>query len=609
MEQTNFDKESILKRISKIASRIMHTDFPLNLDPFVRLSLEAMASEIYLLADSAANIESRLLEKLASVLIPKAQTTTLPAHAVVSAQPIETEYLLEESCSVYYEDFFISKKYSINAIPFFPVVPVCLKKGNIRYLIGNGKCFSVDAKGNKEFIGNFPNTDLTGTMWIALEMDTSVVSLEGLTFYWNFPDAPLRNDYIQLPESSSWSINGQKIRISSGIVQATQNKRSILDVLSDNDVTSAFSREIYNYYKPQFITITDNRSFKRTCYPEELSGRITTSASSLGKQLNTPFLWIQVHFPPMIPDYVFEQCVVFTNVFPVIQKSLHKLITEQDELKNIIPLKVRDNEHFLSVESVVDSQGKTYQELSDKNNNGTVSGSYSVRHGGCERFDSRDAKAYLDRLEYLLTEDLAAFNSHSKEDISEITKEMQILLERMRRVMNGITDKGDILNYLIIDSPSLKEFMSVNYWITHGEIGNRIQPGKSLLPSPDTILDPDSIFLITETSGGRKALKAQDKVICFKNILMTHGRIFTKEDIASFCMAAYPGVITSVEVKQGIMEGSTTRKSLLRTIDVCLAFSGNCEKELNKEEICYTLERRLRACSPETFNYRIIIQK
>lgn len=310
----------------------------------------------------------------------------------------------------------------------------------------------------------------------------------------------------------------------------------------------------------------------------------------------------------MMPDYIFEQCVVFTNVFPVIQKSLHKLITEQDELKNIIPLKVRDNEHFLSVESVVDAQGKTYQELSDKNNNGEISGSYSVRHGGCERFDSRDAKAYLDRLEYLLTEDLAAFNSHSKEDVTEITKEMQILLERMKRIMNGISDKRDILNYLIIDSPSLQEFMSVNYWITHGEIGNGIRAGESLLPSPETILDPGSIFLITETSGGRKALNVQDKIVCFKNILMTHGRIFTKEDIASFCMAAYPGSITSVEVKQGIMEGRTTRKSLLRTIDVCLSFSESCDKELNKAEICHSLDRKLKACSPETFNYRIIIK-
>lgn len=608
MEQTNFDKESIFKRISKIASRVLHTDFPQHMDPFVRLSLEAMASEIYLLADSAANIESRLLEKLASVLIPRAKTMTLPAHAVVSAQPIEAEYMLEESCSVYYEDFFISKKYSINAITFFPVVPVYLKKGKIRHIIGNGKCFSLDAKGNREFIGKFPNTDLTGTMWIGLDMDTSVVSLEGLTFYWDFPDTPLRNEYIQLPESSSWSINGQIIQVSSGIVQTTQNKRSILEILSDNDVTNALSRETYNYYKPQFITITDNRSFERSCYPEELSGRITTSASSLVKQLNTPLLWIQIHFPPMMPDYVFEQCVVFINVFPVIQKSLYKSITKQDELKNIIPLKVRDNEHFLSVKSVVDSQGKTYQELSDKNNNGEVSGSYSVRHGGCERFDSRDAKAYLDRLEYLLTEDLAAFNSHSKEDISEITKEMQILLERMKRIMKGISDKGDILNYLIIDSPSLQEFMSVNYWITHGEIGNGIQAGKLLLPSPDTVLDPNSTFLITETSGGRKALNVQDKIVCFKNILMTHGRIFTKEDIASFCMAAYPGNITSVEVKQGIMEGRTTRKSLLRTIDVCLSFSESCDKELNKAEICHSLDRKLKACSPETFNYRIIIK-
>lgn len=607
MEQTNFDKASILKRITQVASRILHTEFPLNLDPFVRLSLEAIASEIYLLEDSAANIESRLLEKLASVLIPAAKTTALPAHAIFSAQPIEAEYMMEENCSVYYEDFFISKKYNINCITFFPAVQARLKKANIRYLIGNGKCFALDTKGNREFIGKLSNTDLTGKVWIGLDIDTSVTTLEGLSFYWDFPGTPRRNEYIQLPESSLWSINGQKVQTNSGIIQTAKNNLSVLESLSDKNVSNTISREVYNYYKPQFVTITDCRSFNRTCCPEELSDRITSPVSLLGEQLDTPLLWIQVHFPPMIPDYVLEQCIVFTNAFPIIQKSLNKLVTKQDELKNIIPLKMQNNEHFLSVESVYDSQGKAYQELADKDYTGEISGSYSVRHGGCERFDSRDAKAYLDRLEYLLTEDLAAFHSLSKEDISEITREMQILLERMKRVMEGISDKGDILNYLIIDSPALQEFMSVNYWTTNAEIGNGIPAGKSLVPYPDTAINPQSAFLVTASSGGRKALNIQEKVICFRNVLTTRGRIFTKDDIASFCMATYPGIISSVEVKHGIMQGRTTRKSLLRTIDVCLHFSGDSENYLDKKELSYSLERKLKACSPETFNYRIII--
>lgn len=46
----------------------------------------------------------------------------------------------------------------------------------------------------QEFIGKLSNTDLTGKVWIGLDIDTSVTTLEGLSFYWDFRAHPERTN-------------------------------------------------------------------------------------------------------------------------------------------------------------------------------------------------------------------------------------------------------------------------------------------------------------------------------------------------------------------------------------------------------------------------------
>lgn len=608
MESTNLNEKSILERVIKNASGFLRTGAANNLDPFSRLVLEAIASEIYLLSDNAVNIEIRLLEKLASILVPTAKTTALPAHAVLSVQPVEPEYILEESTSVHYEDFLINKKFDIKEITFFPAIPVCLKKGVVRTIITNGKCFSPDRYGKKELVGKFLQTDLPGMVWIGLDMDSQVRSLKGLSFYWDFSGVDNQNEYIRLAEFASWSINGEKLQTHRGFGQVSQEQFRVFDLLSGSDVSKAINREVYNHYGPQFVTITDERHFAPVPCPEELADKIAAQDSSLMEKLDLPLLWIRVHFPPVFSGPVLEQCIIHINSFPIVQKNLRQQETKLDELKNIIPLKVSDNEHFLSVQSVCDSSGRNYYERSERNNYGQIQGSYSVRRGGCERFDYRAAKDYLHRLDYLLTEELAIFASSSKENVLDLTREMQLLLKRMKNLSDGIRKNGDIPHYLLLDTPFSQETMSVSYWTTNGEIGNHLTPGLPLIPSEDSGIDFRTAYLVKDVSGGREPLNTQEKVICLRNVLTTRGRIFTKEDIASFCMAEYPGIITSVQVKQGIMQGGTARKSLIRTIDVCLSFSKDTEEKIDKEELILILERKLKDCSPEIFNYRILVQ-
>ena len=64
--------------------------------------------------------------------------------------------------------------------------------------------------------------------------------------------------------------------------------------------------------------------------------------------------------------------------------------------------------------SVKDSDGKSYHELQYPVPGSTESyGTYSIRKGGCERFDSRSAKELLGYLLDLLDDETHAFHAVS----------------------------------------------------------------------------------------------------------------------------------------------------------------------------------------------------
>ncbi|MFK2755375.1 hypothetical protein ACIXWW_02280 [Bacteroides fragilis] len=46
----------------------------------------------------------------------------------------------------------------------------------------------------------------------------------------------------------------------------------------------------------------------------------------------------------------------------------------------------------------------------------------------------------------------------------------------------------------------------------------------------------------------------------YRFMLLSHGRIYTKEDIRNFCMARYGDSIRSVEVKLGYVAGKKKAK-------------------------------------------------
>lgn len=606
MGEQKYNKESIKDRMIWTAMKFWGLEKTENLDPLVKLMIEALSSEIYTISDDIKNIEVRLLDKLAEVLIPSARITALPAHAILYAQPIEPEYTLTTECSVYYDAFLFNMKQKVRNLNLYPVCDIRLKKGKISHMICNGTCYSINERLEKYAVEHTFMPDTAGSLWIALDMDPHVRSLKDLSFYIDFPNTNNPVEYAQLLRFTSWTVDGKTISTTSGLNPVRlKNDNLLWEVLRQYNTLRMINRDIYNLYKSKFITIEEDIHFSPVNYPPELAGWINAS-SILQQEFSSARLWLHVQFPPKFLPEIIEDITVCINAVPVSQKSLRTTNTELNEFINIVPLPTKENEYFLSVQSVYDSHGYKYLEFSD--NTSSDQGTYSIRNGGCERFDSRDAKDYLTRLVDLLNEEAGIFSSALEDKITGMTEEMLHLVNRMKLAISEMKNNHGILHYLIMDCPKAQETITATYWTTYGGIANGIGSGMQMNPSLGTEINPKTAFLLTATKGGRQPLSSLKRIDQFKNTLISRNRIITTEDIVDFCLTEFSGIISDAKVRRGIAVSNTPHGGLVRTIDVHISLVPLSTQKINMEDFHWELMTRLKERSPETYNYRIIIQ-
>ena len=92
MSTEKYNKEQIRNRMLKYAAAFWGIKKAENFDPVVKLLLEALSNEVYMLGEDFTAIETRLLEKTARILTPGILTSPFPAHGIVHAYPIEPCY-------------------------------------------------------------------------------------------------------------------------------------------------------------------------------------------------------------------------------------------------------------------------------------------------------------------------------------------------------------------------------------------------------------------------------------------------------------------------------------------------------------------------------------
>jgi hypothetical protein len=575
----NNSKDVIKNRMLRHALNYWNIKNTEDLDPIVKLILEALSTELFNLGNDIKDTEVRLLEKIANLLAPEFLTCPNPAHALMHAMPIETKELLAETTHFYStkqisskQDETLDKKIDVL---FTPVDKIMLFNAAISYLVSGSHLYSYDANFNKELLAHAATgTADANVLWLGLSPDDRLTDLNNLYFHfdWKNTGQELSNFYYQFLPLSKWYINDEEISSKEGLAYANnEDSHSARNLTIDYDLLAMVERDIKNYYDRKFITVSDERLNNAVAllreYPPEFSSMF--AAADL-QPFKKKLLWIKVVFPSSLKAGALDEVYVHNNTFPVMNRQMVELKYRLKGSSNIIPLKAPGIEQFLSLRSLADDT-RPYRSNPFRKAGDEESGTFTIRTGGVERFDGRNAKEFISYLLELLRSESAAFSAYGNDFIASTLREMDQRIALMEKKTSSFANRtAEIPQYIIVKPYEGQTMMYTEFWTTLAEMANNIRSGTRMQEYSGVKTRSESLFLLTTTSGGKNRLKPEERVNAFRYGLVTRNRIITKEDIRNFCFYELGSRISRVEVEKGFEVPVHPKQSFLRTIDILI---------------------------------------
>ncbi len=604
-------KEDIRARLLQSAADFWGIRSAADLDPMVRLLMEALSGELYNLANDLRNTENRLLNKLAALLTPDLLTTPLPAHALMQAHPADATELLSDQKHFIYTP----RKHAGNApgqeVFFTPAVPVQAHDAAVLYMATGNRLYHHDPQRGKILQAAGSGYLPPQTLWLGIRIHPGITALEQFPLYFNWPHFAFDHEWYKLLALCEAAINGQTIPLAGGFpydAEALQPNQGALNKTLAFDIMPVLIRDVMEYYQDHFLTVSVRpHEHEKLRYPAPFEK--VFSAQDLGR-LQDPLLWLQFTFPAAIQQPLLDNMEVFTNAFPVVNRRLHKIKHRFKGIGNIIPVKPEPHEFFLSVQQLTDSRGKHYHPVSYNESDTQGQDAYSVRQGGAERFDSRNAREMITYLFELLRDESAAFSAYGYDFLTDVLQSLQqniALVEQKAR--HSLTDMTESTRYVIVKPQHPTEVMYLDYWTTQSEAAHQLRSGLPLAQFEGAGVRAESLQLLTRPFGARKAADQGNLLQAYKYALMTRDRIVTEDDIKNFCKYELGQRAAEIQVKRGVMASPHPKEGLKKTTDIHIRQALNHaytteEWELTSRQLLHKLKTR----SSILTHYRLILQ-
>jgi hypothetical protein len=608
-------KEAIKTRMLRIALNYWDTKNTDELDPLVKLLMEALSAELYDVVNDIKNAEGRILEKMAHILAPDLLTSPTPAHAIMKAVPAEPIETITNEDLFYVEKKIASKPdgpldTSID-LYFTAVNKAAIFDAQINYVFSGANLYTVDSAANKMLAGNAQKGLQTNEccVWLGMHLHSRISKIGGMRFFFDLKnvDASVADYFYQFLPFTRWYINDREIKVYSGLHDAQRNNTTE-NGMTNTDLMESIRSNVNNYYQKKFITIADDEFEIKTetlqLYPDKLKNSLPQPVL---QKLTDDLVWVKIVFPTKIQQELLDELNVKVNAFPVMNCKPNELRFRLRSGRNIIPLPNVPNERFLAIKSFTDGV-TNYKAIPFRKAGDEEVGTYTLRTGGLERFDSRNGREMIQYLLELLRSESAAFSAYGHDFIASTLKEMNQFIALLEQKTNTtISDALEIPNYIIVKPAENQEMMFVEYWTTNMDVANNIRTGTKMQQSSGIAVKPDSLMLLTATMGGKDKLKSEEKLYAFKYGLLTRDRIVTVEDIRSFCFYELGNRLKDVTVKRGFVISDNPKEGAKRTIDVVLS-RANAQSNNNEEweQLCGQLKSKLQTRSGMSYNYRIL---
>lgn len=608
-------QERIKDRVLKRAARswgFSDTEMETSFDPVVSMMLNALSYELEKVAHELESSQTRIVERVLEIMFPEVTGGAKPARAILHAFPIENNMKISlhnqmtvnrRIHNIYNPLAPITKEIALS-----PTLEVKLSTSEIKYIAYERNLYEVSNLFYKDAVRDYKHTLPSGEVFLGIELNDTTFELEDLMLYIDIKNTHQREMFHYYLKQMKCFHDDVEVKVKEGYNVPVENI-DVENIINRNYThLSETMQEVNEFYHDNFYTLKGILKYKEISkYSSEYK-----KFEEITKNNANPVIWIKLVFPESLIPQILDNVSFATNCFPVINKKRHSIIKTLGSFLSYVALDTDDN-IFLDLDTVADSLNNHY-EIKEFNDGVLEEGNAVVRTGGVSRFDSRSASELLQNVLDLIKDESSSFSGLGKDFMNSSLVEINQLLASVEQQAKESSFSKNNDPYLMI-KPKIDETIGksfvINYWSTCAEEGNDIKAGTFLDSKDDLFFISKTITLMTNTVGGVNKQNNKDRILAYRNSLLTRGRIVTFADIKAFSFNHFKSYINDVKIEKGTRKEISVKAGFSRTVDIHIKTNQDEKESLSVTEwdyLCESFMKHLKNKSSNVFPYRLFIE-
>ncbi len=557
--------------------------------------------------------KTRVVERVLEIMFPEVASGAKPARAIMHALPIENnlKVLLKNQVKVNRRIHNIYDPLApiIKEIALSPTLEVKLSSCEVKYIAYERNLYKISNLFYKETVRDYNHTLPAGEVFLGIELNNAnILELEDLMLYIDIKNTHQKEMFHYYLKQMKCFHDEIEIKIEEGY-NVPVNNLDVENIINRNYThLSEIMQEVNEYYFDNFYTLKGTLRYKdlKDYSPEYKCFEEVTSNNG-----NT-IIWVKMVFPESLIPQIIDNVSFTANCFPVINKKRHLITKALGEALSYVALET-GNDIYLDVDTVMDGFNNQYEIKNFKD--GVIDeGNAVLRTGGVSRFDSRSASELLQNVLDLLKDESSSFAGLGKDFMNSSLVEINQLLASVQQQAKESSFAKNNNPYLMIkpkvDESVGKSFV-ISYWSTCAEEANDIKAGTVLESQDDLFFVSKTATLMTNTVGGLNKQNNKDRILAYRNALLTRGRIVTFADIKAFGFNHFKSCITDIRIEKGTRKEISVKAGFSRTVDIYLTINKEEKRYLSVSEwdyLCDSFMKNLKNRSSNVFPYRLFIE-
>ncbi|WDF64953.1 type VI secretion system baseplate subunit TssF [Flavobacterium sp. KACC 22763] len=606
-------KDRVLKRAARswgFSDVEMETSF----DPVVSMMLNALSYELEKVAHELEDSKTRVVERVLEIMFPEVTTGVKPARAILHALPIENNMKVslqnQMSANRRIHNIYNPLAPITKEIALSPTLEVKLSSAEIKYVAYERNLFEISNLFYKDSIRDYKNSLPSGVVFLGIELtNPKVEDIEDLMLYIDIKNIHQKEMFHYYLKQMKCFQDEVQIAVEEGY-NVPVNNIDIENIINRNYThLSEIMQEVNEFYFDNFYTLKGALKYKHL---NEYSAEYKCF-EAVTERNDNPIIWVKMIFPESLIPQILDNVSFTANCFPVINKKKHIINKTLGNFLSYIALET-DNNFYLDVDTVIDGFNNHY-EIKEFKDGVLEEGNAVLRTGGVSRFDSRSASELLQNVLDLLKDESSSFAGLGKDFMNSSLVEINQLLASVEQQARESSFSKNNDPYLMIKpkiDESIGKSFGIHYWSTCAEEGNDIKAGTILESKEDLLFVSKEAVLVTNTVGGMNKQNNKDRILAYRNALLTRGRIVTFADIKAFGFNHFKSCVADIRIEKGTRKEISVKAGFSRTVDIYLKINATERNYLLATEwdyLCESFIKNLKNRSSNVFPYRLFIEE